>query len=80
MFPDNICQNSDIQVVMNVQKKKFGFHSNQKNSGTKASIEPLMFQISSLSKEIKTLRYLHPIEPCGRNSEIYSGLKIKACK
>jgi len=39
MFPDNIRQKNDILVVMNVWKINFGFHSNQKNSGTKASIE-----------------------------------------
>ena len=33
MFPDNICQNIDILVVINIQKNNFGFHSNQKTQG-----------------------------------------------
>ena len=33
MFPDNICQNIDILVVINFQKNDFGFHSNQKTQG-----------------------------------------------
>ena len=61
MFPDNICQNIDILVVMNVQKNNFGFHSNQKTQGQKASIEQLIFRISSFSNKIKTLIYLPPV-------------------
>ena len=61
MFPHYIYQNIDILAVMTVRKNDFGFHGNQKNSGTKASIEQLIFQISSLSNEIKTLKYLPPV-------------------
>ena len=62
MFPDCICQNIDIPAVINVQKNDFGFHSNQKTQGH-ASIEQLIFQISSLSNLIKTLEYLLPWTP-----------------
>ena len=44
MFPDNICQNIDILVVMNVQKNNFGFHSNQKTQGQKHQVNNLNFK------------------------------------
>ena len=33
MFPNNICQNINILVVLNVQKNNFGFHGNKKTQG-----------------------------------------------
>ena len=44
MFPDNICQNIDILVVINVQKNNFGFHSNQKTQGQKHRLNNLYFK------------------------------------
>ena len=44
MFPDNICQNIDILVVINVQKNIFGFHSNQKTQGQKHQVNDLYFK------------------------------------
>ena len=44
MFPDNICQNIDILVVINVQKNNFGFHSNQKTQGQKHRVNNLNFK------------------------------------
>ena len=43
MFPDNICQNIDILVVINVQKNNFGFHSNRKTQGQKHQVNNLYF-------------------------------------
>ena len=44
MFPDNICQNIDILVVINVRKNNFGFHSNQKTQGQKRQLNNLYFK------------------------------------
>ena len=44
MFPDNICQNIDILVVINVQKNNFGFHSNRKTQGQKHQVNNLYFK------------------------------------
>ena len=44
MFPDNICQNSDILIVTNVQKNNFGFHSNRKTQGQKHQLNNLYFK------------------------------------
>ena len=44
MFPDNICQNIDILVVINVQKNNFSFHSNQKTQGQKHQVNNLYFK------------------------------------
>ena len=44
MFPDNICQNIDILVVINVQKNDFGFHSNQKTQEQKHRVNNLHFK------------------------------------
>ena len=44
MFPDNICQNIDILVVINVQKNNFGFHSNRKTQGQKHGVNNLYFE------------------------------------
>ena len=56
MFPDNICQNIDILVVINVQKNNFGFHSNQKTQGQKHQVNNLYF-INQVCQMI--LRHLH---------------------
>ena len=44
MFPDNICQNVDILAVINVQKKIFGFYSDQKTQGQKHQLNNLYFK------------------------------------
>ena len=56
MFPDNICQNIDILVVINIQKKNFGFHSNRKTQGQKHQVNNLYLKYQVC--QIK-LRYLH---------------------
>ena len=44
MFPNNICQNSDILVVISVQKDNFGFYSNRKTQGHKHQLNNLYFK------------------------------------
>ena len=44
MFPDNICQNIDILVVLDNQKNDFGFQSNQKTQGHKHQLNNLYFK------------------------------------
>ena len=44
MFPDNICQNIDILVVINVPKNNFGFNSNWKTQGQKHQLNNLYFK------------------------------------
>ena len=44
MFPDNICKDINILVVINVQKNSFGFHSNRKTQGQKQRVNNLYFK------------------------------------
>ena len=55
MFPDNICQNIDILVVINVQKNNFGFHSNQKTQGKKHQVNNLNFKYQVCQIELRHL-------------------------
>ena len=49
MFPNNICQNIDILVIINVWKNDFGFLSNRKTQGHKHQIFlPLTVYLSLL--------------------------------
>ena len=61
MFPHYIGENIDIFAIMSVREKKFWFPWQPQNSGTQASIEQLIFQISNVSNEIKTSKYLPPV-------------------
>ena len=55
MFPDNICQNIDILVVINVQKNNFGFHSNQKTQGQKHQVNNLYFKYQVYQMKLRHL-------------------------
>ena len=44
MFPDNICQNINILVVIDIQKNNFSFHSNRKTQGQKHQLNNLYFK------------------------------------
>ena len=55
MFPDNICQNIDILVVMNVQKNNFGFHSNQETQGQKHQANNLYFKYQVCQMKLRHL-------------------------
>ena len=55
MFPDNICQNIDILVVINVQKNNFGFHSNQKTQGQKHQVNNLYFKYQVCQMKLRHL-------------------------
>ena len=55
MFPDNISQNIDILVVINVWKKNFGFHSNQKTQGQKHRVNNLYFKYQVCQMKLRHL-------------------------
>ena len=55
MFPDNICQNIDILVVMNVKKNNFDFHSNQKTQGQKHQVNNLYFKYQVCQMKLRHL-------------------------
>ena len=55
MFPDNICQNIDILVVINVQKNNFGFHSNRKTQGQKHQVNNLYFKYQVCQMKLRHL-------------------------
>ena len=55
MFPDNICQNIDILVVINVRKNNFGFHSNRKTQGQKHRLNNLYFKYQVCQMKLRHL-------------------------
>ena len=55
MFPDNICQNIDILVVINVQKNNFGFHSNQKTQEQEHRLNNLYFKYQVCEMKLRHL-------------------------
>ena len=55
MFPDNICQNIDILVVINVQKNDFGFHSNRETQGQKHRVNNLHFKYQVYKMKLRHL-------------------------
>ena len=55
MFPDNICQNIDILIVINVQKNNFGFHSNRKTQGQKHQVNNLYFKYQVCQMKLRHL-------------------------
>ena len=55
MFPDNICQNIDILIVINVKKNNFGFHSNQKTQGHKHLLNNFNFKRQVCQMKLKYL-------------------------
>ena len=55
MFPDNICQNIDILVVINAWKNNFGFHSNQKTQGQKHRLNNLHFRYQICQMKLRHL-------------------------
>ena len=55
MFPDNICQNIDILVVINVRKNNFGFHSNRKTQGQKHQVNNLYFKYQVCQMKLRHL-------------------------
>ena len=55
MFPDNICQNINILVVINDQKNNFGFHSNQKTQGQKHQVNNLYFKYQVCQMKLRHL-------------------------
>ena len=71
MFPYYICKNIDILALMTLQKNDFGFPQQLKILGTRASIQQSIFQISSLSNRIKTLKYLPPVQAVIPQTPLY---------
>ena len=59
MFPDNMCQNIDILIVINVQKNNFGFHSNQKTQGQKHQVNNLYFKYQVYHMKLRHLNTFH---------------------
>ena len=55
MFPDNICQNIDILVVISVQKNNFGFHSNRKTQRQKHQVNNLYFKYQVCQMKLRHL-------------------------
>ena len=55
MFPDNMCQNIDILVVINVQKNSFGFYSNRKTQGQKHQVNNLYFKYQVCQMKLRHL-------------------------
>ena len=76
MFPNCICQNIDILVIVNVWEKIFGFHSNQKTQGHWLNNLYFKYQIYKIK-----LRHLHYFlqfrllfhEPHCKSSEVFNG-------
>ena len=74
MFPDYICRNINIQVVISIKKDNFGFHSNQKTEGQKHRVINLNFKYQVCQMKLRHLntflqfRLLFHEPHCTRNA------------